>query len=56
MTGAICNAILKNDTPDKMLRSGIAASAATSLLKDNDLCSRESYEELYKQIKPVKMR
>ena len=56
MTGAICNSILKNDTPDIMLRSGVAAASATSLLKDNDLCSIESYKELYKQIKPVKMR
>ena len=55
MTGAICNSVLKNNTLDIILRSGIAAAAATSMLKDNELCSRESFEELYKQVKPVKM-
>ena len=55
MVGAICNSILKGESPDLMLRAGIAASTATSMLKGNDLCSYENYKELFEQVIAVKM-
>ena len=55
MVGAICNSILKKDKLDNMLRSGIAASAATSMLRGNDLCTVEKYEEMLKQVTVVRI-
>ncbi len=55
MVGAICSGILKGENLENMLKSGIAASASTSMLKGNDLCSAESYEKMFKEIKAQKM-
>lgn len=55
MVGALCNSILKKDKLDDMLRSGIAASAATSMLRGNEMCSVELYEELLKKVSVVKI-
>ena len=55
MVGAVCNAVLKEEKPDYMLRSGVAAFAATAMLKSNELCSLESYKVLFDQIKVLEM-
>ncbi len=55
MIGAICNAILSGRGVDEMLKSGVAASTATAMMKGNDLCSADDYNEILKLVEPVRM-
>ncbi len=55
MIGAICNSILAKKGLPEMLKTGIAASCATSMKKGNDICSIDDYSALLGQVEIEKM-